>query len=217
MTGFASDVDHLVSTVQSSADRHRLVYEGSDHVPSPLRLVHELAEALYDNAQGTQAGRPFGVQCLIVGQVPDWRPRFGIFTLDPSGGYRHWGVATAIGRGADRVRRNVYEQLQAKSGSRSGSSSSGDVPRTADEALRLALNATMVAFASDAPPSSSTASAAKTAAPNEDYAALLLLAAAASSSTTDADKIEPEMGIVDPNHLQALVQELREPWNAARA
>jgi len=37
-----------------------------------------------------------------------------VITLDPSGGYRHWGSrATAIGRGAAQVRKQLYERLLA--------------------------------------------------------------------------------------------------------
>jgi hypothetical protein len=115
--------------------------------------------------------------------------------LDPSGGYRHWGAATAIGRGADAVRRNLYDQLLAAPAH----------PGNADEALRLALNATMASFETDGPPS-------PTIAPHEHYAALVLAA-----NDEDGTVTEPLVGIVDPHHVQSIVHELRASRNAVRA
>jgi 20S proteasome alpha/beta subunit len=215
LTGLASDADHLAGSVLAGADRRQTLYEGSDHaVPSPLDVVLELSEALRDSARGHESGRPFGVQCLVVGLVPPRRrakaaetsPAFAIYTLDPGGGYRHWGAATAIGRGAGRVRRNVHELLLSTSG---GASSGGGLPRTAEDALRLALNATMAAFEADLPPPSSSS------APVDDdashYAALVLEAGAGSRGTE-----EPDVGVVDPRRVRAVVRELVGSRSAAR-
>jgi 20S proteasome alpha/beta subunit len=59
-----------------------------------------------------------------------------LFSLDPSGGYRHWGVATAIGKAASLVRTRLFENLVA---------TSGDLTTVA-AALRVSLNATTSAL-----------------------------------------------------------------------
>jgi 20S proteasome alpha/beta subunit len=202
MTGLASDVDHLLSTLQNEWDSHAATYEGSDNALSPLRVTTvTLAQALYGAAQGAEGGRPYGVQCLVVGPMPSRgngasaarkRPPFGLFTLDPGGGYRHWGVATAIGRGADRVRRNVYELLTATTGRPPG------LPADASEALRVALNATASALGDDGKDCGSSA----------HYTALVLV--------HRGNGQEPLMAIVDPIHIQATVKQLALEREASR-
>lgn len=194
MTGLASDVDFLLSALQAEWDRHVATYEGSDNALSPLKVATvSLAEALYGAAQGAEEGRPYGVQCLVVGPIPAWRdapsrgPPFGLFTLDPGGGYRHWGVATAIGRAADKVRRNVHELLTGAAAGQ-GPRRPG-LPADAREALRVALGATMSALGDDGRVDSSA-----------HYTALVLV--------HRGNGREPLMAIVDPLHVEATVREL---------
>jgi hypothetical protein len=198
MTGLASDVDHLLSTLQSEWDSHVATYEGSDHALSPHRVATvSLAQALY----GADGGRPYGVQCLVVGPTPirtdnddassssapnRKAPSFGMFTLDPGGGYRHWGVATAIGRAADRVRRNVHEILTMKP------QGSGGLPEDAGEALRVALNATASALGDNDDGKDGSGA---------HYTALVLVHRGNGHA--------PLMAIVDPLHIQATLKELK--------
>ena len=106
MTGLASDVDYLSRALQKQADHHQTVYEASHHLAT-LKLVRALASMLQGATQW-QGGRPYGVQAVLIGLD---QQSLGIFSLDPSGGFRHWGAATAIGRGATQVRKHLYESL----------------------------------------------------------------------------------------------------------
>jgi hypothetical protein len=203
MTGLASDVDHLLSTLQSEWDSHVATYEGSDHALSPHRVATvSLAQALYGAAQGADGGRPYGVQCLVVGPMPirtdndddassssapnRMAPSFGMFTLDPGGGYRHWGVATAIGRAADRVRRNVHEILTMNP------KGSGGLPSDAGEALRVALNATASALGDNDDGRGGSGA---------HYTALILVHRGNGHA--------PLVAIVDPLYTQATLKELK--------
>jgi hypothetical protein len=84
-------------------------------------------------ATAYQGGRPYGIQAMIIGQQPDAIKKSSlspsIFTVDPSGGYRHWVTATAIGRDAPEVRKQLFENIKKSP------------PTSADEALKTVLRA----------------------------------------------------------------------------
>lgn len=129
MTGLVSDVDHLTLLLQKNVDTHRLIYEGT-HDYSPLQVAQLLAGHLQEAAKW-DGGRPFGVQALLVGrQRSDWT----LLTLDPSGGYRSWGRATAIGRTAFSVRKHLHQQLRDRE------------EVSPESALHMAINATREAL-----------------------------------------------------------------------
>lgn len=139
MTGFSSDVDYLTRRLQFQVEQNTIVYD-SDFKQPVRRMVHLLAEILQSATQ-QEGDRPFGVQVMMIGQQPQpqSKPRseskpLAMFTLDPSGGYRHWGVGTAIGKAATHVRKQMYELLVQTA------------PTSAESALRMALNATMSAM-----------------------------------------------------------------------
>jgi 20S proteasome alpha/beta subunit len=129
MTGLASDVDYLARVLQKQVDVHRIIYEGSRRMPV-LQIVRSLAELLQE-AASYQGGRPYGIQSLIIGRS---NRRLMLYTLDPSGGYRQWGTATAIGRHAQSIRQQLSKALSE------GPPTSGPV------ALEIALRASLQAL-----------------------------------------------------------------------
>lgn len=143
MTGLASDVDYLSRTLQKQSNAHRTIYE-SNHQQKTLKVVMNLAEILQDAVQWKE-GRPFGVQALVVGldrTAPTSTVRLNLFSLDPSGGFRHWGSATAIGRGAQQVRKHLYESLVVSSKNKKEE----QVPTNGKKALEEALKACITAM-----------------------------------------------------------------------
>ena len=134
MTGLASDVDHLTRRLQQRVEHDTIIYD-SAHWSPVLEKVHALAKMLRE-ATKYKGDRPFGVQALLIGrQQQQHEAPMSLFSLDPSGGYRHWGVATAIGKAASLVRRRLYENLVAMP----------DLT-TVETVLRVSLNATMSAL-----------------------------------------------------------------------
>ena len=137
MTGLASDIDYLTSTAQNLVDDHRYVYDGASHAQSPSLPAGQLVQILTYVLQRETVfndQRPLGVQVLLVGRDKpniynsastggDGRGKkkknlpstFTIITLDPSGGYRHWGGGAAIGRNAASVRQQLHQNLVAAS------------------------------------------------------------------------------------------------------
>lgn len=111
MTGMVSDVDYLTRVLLKQVDTHRICYEGSRIMPT-IELVQGLQQQLR-LVTFYKEGRPFGIQALLIGTrgTPTQQPKLDIFSLDPSGGYRHWGSATAIGKKADIVRRHLHDSL----------------------------------------------------------------------------------------------------------
>ena len=122
MTGLASDVDYLTSIIHSQVEDHRYIYDGATAARTSVlptsQILEMLAEylrkeTLYDNQ------RPLGVQVLLVGRDPKLfgssTATFKLFTFDPSGGFRHFGVGAAIGRSAAEVRKHLQEDLLSKS------------------------------------------------------------------------------------------------------
>jgi 20S proteasome alpha/beta subunit len=128
MTGLASDVEYLSRVLLKQVDMDRILYESSRTLPT-RELVQELAGHLRTEA-AYATGRPYGVQALVVGATTSKGKQLGIYTLDPSGGVRHWGCATAIGKEALEVRKQLYKAL--------GRSSKSLTARTS---LQVALSA----------------------------------------------------------------------------
>ena len=130
MTGLASDVDYLISILQSQVEDHRYIYDGASAARTSALPTSQILETLANILQKEtlyDGQRPLGVQVLLVGRdekpigggTPSAAHRksppatFKLFTFDPSGGYRHWGVGTAIGRNAAEVRKQLREQLSS--------------------------------------------------------------------------------------------------------
>jgi len=168
MTGLAPDVDHVSSVIQKMIHGHRQIYDSvSFPTPAASTLVKLLAETVSSATRMTQ-GRPYGFQALVVGtqglstssasyNEATKRRKLFVYTVDPSGAWRHWGSGcSAIGRNAEEVRQHLYELLYGDDTSTTGtdtaSSSSSPVPqplnpRSALEvAMKAVLQATRAAF-----------------------------------------------------------------------
>lgn len=106
-TGLISDVNHVATTLQQQLDNHRIVYEDSA-LCSAFKVTDTVSSILME-----AEGRLFGVQVLVLGMSAR-KQLLQLYSLDPSGGYRHWGMATAIGKAAAEHRANIYKQLSEK-------------------------------------------------------------------------------------------------------
>jgi len=135
MTGLASDIDYLTSSMQMLVEDHRYIYDGASAAKTsvlPIGQVLDLLASVLQKETVYEGQRPMGVQVLLVGRdplkfgivgasaaagattSPSAPSAFKMFTLDPSGGYRHWGVGAAIGRNAPLVRKQLYNHLRSK-------------------------------------------------------------------------------------------------------
>lgn len=149
MTGLASDVDYLTRRLQQLVEHDAMVQDGA-YVPTVHARVSSLATMMRAVTHWS-TDRPYGVQALMLGRQPmastnsttsttDRLETLSLVTLDPSGGYRHWGVATAIGRAASLVRKRLYESLLRTS------------VTSVETALTVCLNATVLALEGGANP-----------------------------------------------------------------
>lgn len=126
MTGFAADVQHLTRATLRQVESHQTLYSQAMSVD---RIVKALSFTM-QRAALEEGGRPFGVQALIVGL--DKKDKMLLYTVDPTGGWQHYGGgATAIGRGAEEVRTQLYK-------AKKDAVSSGDLDAKA--ALRIAIS-----------------------------------------------------------------------------
>jgi 20S proteasome alpha/beta subunit len=112
-TGLISDVDFLLRVLQRNVQLDYYVSESSlDGTPQSRSGLLLLAKHISEAARGRN-GRPLGVQVLWVEARTD-KP-VSLYTLDPSGSPRSWGMATAIGQGGRPVRQALYKCLQEAS------------------------------------------------------------------------------------------------------
>lgn len=117
-TGFAVDVECVTNQLLQHNDDHTLIYNSG-----PRNVAFFLASCLRKEAM-YRSGRPYAVQALIVQRQRVW-------TVDPSGTCTLWNAgATAMGREAVAVRKQVHAALQAQA----------TVP-SVTQALRIALRA----------------------------------------------------------------------------
>ena len=115
MTGLSSDVDHVSRVVQQGVHTHRIIYDATSF-PCPVsQLVTSMAGTVRDAAKW-KGGRPYGLQAMLVGSNNNSRQsmnKMRVYTVDPSGAWRSWGSGcTAIGRNAEGVRQNLYDELR---------------------------------------------------------------------------------------------------------
>ncbi len=111
-TGFASDAEHLLNIAAGRVLSRISIYDApssssltSGKSVDPHRLVREDVSSMMIDAAMSDGGRPWGVQLLVIGQSALSRNQLlDIYTIDPSGGWRHrHGAIAAIGRGAERI------------------------------------------------------------------------------------------------------------------
>ena len=119
MTGLASDVEHLCRVLQKQVDAHWNIFD------QPL-TTHSMTLGLAEYfclqtttfaGGGSSQGRPFGVQCLLVGgddHGDQERTVFGVYSIDPSGAWQSWGGTTAIGKYAKTVREELVKKRKSK-------------------------------------------------------------------------------------------------------
>ncbi|CAB9526472.1 expressed unknown protein [Seminavis robusta] len=117
MTGLSSDVTHLCRVVQRRVHTHRTDYDVSPMATSSL--TQAMSRTVRES---TMAGRPFGLQALVVGKQQhassNNNPPLHVYSIDPSGAWRCWGSGcTAIGKLAESIRRHLYGGLVASSSS----------------------------------------------------------------------------------------------------
>jgi 20S proteasome alpha/beta subunit len=108
MTGFASDVNHLVRFVANAVSEHEYLYGGG--VPTVHSLVRNTLASYMRDATTFGGSRPFGVQGMLVGNE---RGSTQLFTVDPSGIFKHCasGIAS-IGKNAESVRGSILKMLK---------------------------------------------------------------------------------------------------------
>jgi 20S proteasome alpha/beta subunit len=117
-TGFAVDVECLTNELLQFTDDHVSIYNQGPKNVATFLASRVRKEAFY------QSGRPYAVQTLVVQQQRVW-------TIDPSGSCILWSSgATAMGREAAAVRKQLHKALQAHA----------TIP-TVTQALRIALEA----------------------------------------------------------------------------
>jgi hypothetical protein len=92
------------------------------------------------DAAMSDGGRPWGVQLLVIGQSALSRSQsLDIYTIDPSGGWRHrHGAIAAIGRGAERIA--VSSPLSGKDLTKTFRTKSGGWRLALDVAINAAIN-----------------------------------------------------------------------------
>lgn len=140
MTGFASDVKHLVRYVASVVSEYEHLFGGA--VPS----IHSLARdtmSSYMRDSTAAGGRPFGVQGLIVGNEYNnisKRDKVEIYALDPSGNFRHCisGVAS-IGRNGRNIQESILRELHEKKVGKVSSNPSSELNISLDMVLKAIL------------------------------------------------------------------------------
>jgi 20S proteasome alpha/beta subunit len=117
-TGFAVDVECLTNELLQFTDNHISIYNQGPKNVAAFLASRIRKEAFY------RSGRPYAVQTLVVQQQRVW-------TIDPSGSCTLWNTgATAMGREAAAVRKQIHTALQAHT----------TVP-SVTQALRIALEA----------------------------------------------------------------------------
>ena len=115
MTGFASDVNHLVRYVANAISEHEYLYGGE--VPSVHSIVRSTLASYVRDATTHGGSRPYGIQGLMVGHDREnsKSAKLEMFTVDPSGIFRHCvGGVAAIGKDAETVRSSMSKRLEEK-------------------------------------------------------------------------------------------------------
>ena len=111
MTGLALDVEHVCRVLQKEVDDHFFVHQES----LTTHAMTQRMASMLQNACLSKGGRPYGVQCMLVG-CDDIDPKDGalcIYSMDPTGAWQSWGRATAIGKFGTDVRRVLAKKLKS--------------------------------------------------------------------------------------------------------
>lgn len=124
MTGFLPDVQHLTRVASKTIESHLALY--ANKPPPVSKIVRSMAGRL-DRAARIEGSRPLGVQVLLLGVNPklnaadvvgnpnantNTNNNVLVYTLDPTGGWKHCLTSTAVGRHAQGIRPLLLEQRQ---------------------------------------------------------------------------------------------------------
>jgi len=114
-TGLTSDTQYLVQTAREYLTLLEYTF--------PTKSYHSLAthkfvkDAMAQTLRRATDIRPLAVQTLIVGNNPSYSTMhqkiasLGIYTVDPSGTWKHWGSGlTCIGLYAETIRRHLLQK-----------------------------------------------------------------------------------------------------------
>ncbi|KAL7432594.1 hypothetical protein ACHAXM_003309 [Skeletonema potamos] len=146
-TGFTSDAEHLLNIAAGRVLSRISIYDAPSSLSltsgksvDPHRLVREDVSSMMIDAAMSDGGRPWGVQLLVIGQSALSRSQsLDIYTIDPSGGWRHrHGAIAAIGRGAERIA--VSSPLSGKDLTKTFRTKSGGWRLALDVAINAAIN-----------------------------------------------------------------------------
>jgi 20S proteasome alpha/beta subunit len=147
MTGFASDIQHLVRYVADYVSDHEHLYGGER--PDACSIARDSLSDKMRKVGLVGGARPFGVQALLVESAKHKSARkrqdssnsIMFYTVDPSGNWIHWGGgATCIGKDAEKVRMQLHRSLHDNKNKR---------PNNWGEALGLAMDAMVKTFHGD--------------------------------------------------------------------
>ena len=106
MTGFQPDIEHVYRILQKYSDQNQYIYGNDANSLGSKKVVERLSHTLRHVAQ-FQTNRPYGIQSLLIGIGGTT-----VYTVNPSGGWRHWtSRMTAIGRNGKEKRNQLYQLL----------------------------------------------------------------------------------------------------------
>mmetsp|Transcript_6837 Transcript_6837/g.9987 ORF Transcript_6837/g.9987 Transcript_6837/m.9987 type:complete len:278 (-) Transcript_6837:83-916(-) len=124
MTGFSSDISHLMMVLSRTNELHHINFNQQ----LPLhKSVLSLSSILKD-ATKQKGGRPFGIEALLIGIDKDneWQ----IYSCNPTGLYRHFSRGTSI---IGRNHEQILKEIDKKGGV--------NIDMKSRDALKLCLSA----------------------------------------------------------------------------
>lgn len=111
MTGLALDVEHVCRVLQKQVDDHWFIYQ---ETVTTHGMTQRLSTMLQNECL-SKGGRPYGVQCLLVG-CDDIEATHGgtcIYSMDCTGNWQSWGRAAVIGKFATEAKKILAQKLQS--------------------------------------------------------------------------------------------------------
>jgi len=149
MTGFASDVNHLVRYGAKQVLEHEKLYLDANQ--DVHKFVRQKLAPKMRKAAFVGNGRPFGVEALVIGsnRAEKTKPCFNnlfnsimLYTIDPSGNWKHWGGGgTCIGKSAVIVRKHLHQILYPMSEGIVSNEKQNCYPKNWTQALDIAMQA----------------------------------------------------------------------------
>jgi len=147
LTGLAADARHLTRLTAKQIVEHDYIYgDDAKHRMQIKDVVRDVLSDTLTDAASDNGGRPYGVQALVAG----WRRNrrsggqelLDMYTVDPSGGYKHWGGGgTAVGRNAEMVRKRLHKALHHRRRGNDEDENEFNIPQGAEGGLEVAMKA----------------------------------------------------------------------------